>query len=460
MVPGPSRLGRTRAGRASRLRGVSASALWWWPALLGVLAVTGCGAADGLRERPEHVVLIVVDTLRRDHLSIYGSELETPNIARLAARGVAIENALASFHQTTLSMGALFSGRTPSLESGDPERALARISPNWCGLARFRAEGAEEACVPERLFTLGELMREQGYWSAAVVANRLLFRPAGFDAGFDRWEEVGVADKASVLANPGLSANQRTGAHVNTAVRELLAERPDEPTFLYVHYMDVHDWNQRHMTYAESVEAVDRAIGELWGVLEAHGLWGDALIVLISDHGETLGEPHLLQSLPTHFGNPSFEPVLRVPLVVVGAEVEESDVPIRSEDVYHLLAELVGNGGSEERDLEADELFLTEAWYRTYRTGRWKSYWRRADGDFRLVDLSADPGETRDVAGAHPEVAAAHRQRMNVLTRQLAAPGAIVRDLTEWEREILSALGYLENTEKTNRAAGPGGASN
>jgi len=117
-------------------------------------------------------------------------------------------------------------------------------------------------------------------------------------------------------------------------------------------------------------------------------------------------------------------------------------------------------GGSEERDLEADELFLTEAWYRTYRTGRWKSYWRRADGDFRLVDLSADPGETRDVAGAHPEVAAAHRQRMNVLTRQLAAPGAIVRDLTEWEREILSALGYLENTEKTNRAAGPGGASN
>jgi arylsulfatase A-like enzyme len=427
----------------------------WWPALLAALVLAGCGNEEHSRERPEHVVLVVVDTLRRDHLSIYGSELETPNIARLAARGVVVENALASFHQTTLSMGALFSGRTPSLESGDPARSIARIAPNWCGLARFGTEG-DEGCVPDALLTLGEVMHEQGYWSAAVVANRLLFRPAGFDAGFDRWVEVGSGDEDFVLKNREASAKERTGTHVNAAVRELLATRPDEPTFLYVHYMDVHDWNQRHIAYAESVEAVDRAIGELQAELEAHGLWDEALLVLISDHGEALGEPHLLESMPTHFGNPSFEPVLRVPLVVVGAEVAASEVPIRSEDVYHLLAEFVGHRGAGERDLEENELFLTEAWYRTYRSGRWKSYWRRLDGEYRLVDLLGDPGETIDVAGAHPEVAAAHRSRMDALSERLAAPGAVVRDLTEWERKMLSALGYLENTEKTNRAAGPG----
>ncbi len=311
--------------------------------------------------------------------------------------------------------------------------------------------------MPDGLLTLGEVMHEQGYWSAAVVANRLLFRPAGFDAGFDRWLEVGSGNEKFVLKNPNLSASQRTGAHVNAAVRELLATRPDMPTFLYVHYMDVHDWNQlRMMSYRESVEAVDRAIGELQVELEAHGLWDEALLVFISDHGEALGEPHLLQSLPTHFGNPSFEPVLQIPLVVVGAEVAANEVPIRSEDVYHLLAGFVGHGRSEERDLDSDELFLAEAWYRTYRAGRWKSYWRRVDGAYRLVDLSLDPGETRDVADAHPEVAAAHRGRMDVLTEQLAAPRAVVRDLTDWERATLSALGYLENTEKTNRAAGPG----
>jgi arylsulfatase A-like enzyme len=306
------------------------------------------------------------------------------------------------------------------------------------------------------LLTLGEMMHEQGYWSAAVVANRLLFRPAGFDAGFDRWAEVGSSDDEFVLNNRNLSANQRTGAHVNAAVRGLLETRPDAPTFLYVHYMDVHDWNQRRMSYAESVETVDRAIGELMTDLEAHGLLDEALVVLLADHGEALGESHLLQPMPTHFGNPSFEPVLQVPLVVVGAEVAVSEVPIRSEDIYHLLAKLVGYEVAAERDLEPDELFLAEAWYRTYRSGHWKSYWRRADGEYRLVDLSADPGETRDVADTHPEVAAAHRDRMNSLTERLAAPEALVRDVTDSEKEMLSALGYLENIEKTNRSAGPG----
>jgi arylsulfatase A-like enzyme len=206
------------------------------------------------------------------------------------------------------------------------------------------------------------------------------------------------------------------------------------------------------MTYAESVEAVDRAIGGLIDLLDTHGLSEQSLMVLISDHGEALGEQHLMPSMPTHFGNPSFEPVLRIPLVVVGAEVAASEVPIRSEDVYHLLAEFVGHPGPQERDLAADELFLTEAWYRTYRAGRWKSFWRRLDGAYSLVDLSADPAESRDVADAHPEVAAAHRQRMDALTERLAAPQALVRELTEWERQTLSALGYLENTEKTNRA--------
>lgn len=422
------------------------------------MLVAGCAAEEGVREGPRHVVLVVVDTLRRDHLSIYGADTATPNIARLAARGVVVEDAIASFHQTTMSMGALFTGRTPSLESGDPERSLARIGPNWCGLARFGGEGGGDACVPAGLRALGEVMHEQGYWTGAVVANRLLFRPAGFDAGFERWIEVGSGDEEYVLANPSRSAVRRTGDHVNQAVRELLAARPDAPTFLYVHYMDVHDWNQRRLTYAESVEAVDRAIGELVDALDASGLTDDALMVVISDHGEGLGEPHLLPSMPTHFGNPSFEPVLRIPLVVVGAELPERAEPWRSEDVYHLLAEWVGGETQSERDLEADELFLSEAWYRTYRVGRWKSFWRRMDGEYRLVDLAADPGEMRDVAAAHPEVAAAHRERMGELAAKLAAPGAEVRELTEWERATLSALGYLENTEKTNRAAGPGAA--
>ena len=71
-----------------------------------------------VRPVPERIVLIVIDTLRRDALSCYGGSTPTPNIDGLAAQGQLFSNALGSFHQTTMSMGAMFTGRTPSLESG------------------------------------------------------------------------------------------------------------------------------------------------------------------------------------------------------------------------------------------------------------------------------------------------------------------------------------------------------
>jgi arylsulfatase A-like enzyme len=217
--------------------------------------------------------------------------------------------------------------------------------------------------------------------------------------------------------------------------------------------MDVHDWHQRRLEYAEAVEVVDEAVGDLVSELNQNGLLDDAVLILVGDHGEALGERHLLPTMPTHFGNPSFEQVLAVPLVVVGAEVEEDGVPIRSEDLYHLFERLVGLPVSSASDLQPGELFLTEARYRTYRRGRWKSFWRRIDGDFRLVDLASDPDEKTDVSEEHPEIAAAHRARMSELTERLAAPKAPVRELTRDEIDVLQALGYLEPAD--DRASAP-----
>jgi arylsulfatase A-like enzyme len=127
--------------------------------------------------------VIVVDTLRADHLSPYGSSLSTPNVARLAARGQVFTNVTASFHQTSMSMGALFTGVTPSIESDRREKPLEWTGRTWCGMARFSTAADREGCLPAGLDTLGAAMTRAGYHTVGVVSNPFLFRPAGFDRG-------------------------------------------------------------------------------------------------------------------------------------------------------------------------------------------------------------------------------------------------------------------------------------
>jgi arylsulfatase A-like enzyme len=441
--PRGARPGSERNPSEANAAGYSGVVMQSRRALALALVLLWSAAACGGNAAPERIVLILVDTLRRDHLSVYGATLKTPTAERLAARGRALE-ASASFHQTTMSMGALFTGHTPSLESGDSAEPLAWSGNTWCGLARLADGPGDDACLPGGLATLGEVMRRGDYWTLGVVANPLLFRPAGFERGFDTWIEIGEPRRPSAKLSFRDAASLRAAEHVNAAVFEALPKRPGDRVFLYVHYMDVHDWHMLKRSYAESVERLDAALGALLDHLDAQGLLDAAVVVLASDHGETLQEPHVVKGLPMHAGNPSFEELLRVPLVVAGTDLADPPFPLRSEDLFHWLARLAGAEAPRETTLDDDELLVTERFYRTYRRGRFKSYWRRPDGRFILVDLDADPGEQRDVAAAHPDVAAAHRERVETLTRRLAAPEARAGKIGEVELERLRLLGYLK----------------
>jgi arylsulfatase A-like enzyme len=428
--------GRRRAGSFRRVFG---------GALVALAAAGGCGGGGGAP--PERIVLVVVDALRRDQLSPYGGSANTPNIERLARSGVVYQNAYASFHMTTMSMGAIFSGHTPALSSGDPGRSVAWNADNWCGLARF-GTGGGGACFPDAMPLLGEVIRDRGYTTIGVTSNTLMFRPAGFSRGFDQWLEVpdqGPGGRLALLRQTWKeSAAKRSWPEVNAAVAAALALRKSDHFFLYVHYMDVHDWAAVNVPYRDTVEAVDRGIGELLGLLDGEGLLDGAVVILTSDHGESLGEQHLVPTTPRHLGNPSFEPVLAVPLIVSGAELPQDGPMIRSEDLFRTLLRLAGGSPQPESDLLPDELFVTEMAYRTYRRGRWKSYSGRFDGTFRLVDLATDPGERRDVAAENPAIAESHRSRVDDLTKQLAAADAPVHEVGTLQLDRLRALGYVE----------------
>lgn len=224
----------------------------------------------------------------------------------------------------------------------------------------------------------------------------------------------------------------------------LLQQRPKDRFFLYVHYMDVHDYGLAGISYEEGVKRVDRAFGQLLELMRAQSLIEGAVVLLASDHGERLGEEHLVEGSRSHFGNPSFEEVLRVPLIISPPVSENPTRFMRGDDVHRLVRRIAGVADREPADLGSGEIFLSEKRYQTYRDGRWKSFRKRGEEILRLVDLQADPGEHSDVAGLHPEIAVEHARRMDELTERLAAGGRAPSALTAEDERRLRALGYLE----------------
>lgn len=368
-----------------------------------VLLTAGAGCGE---PPPERIVLIVVDTLRRDHLGAYGARRPTPAIDALARRGRAYADYRSSFHQTSMSMAALFTGRIPSIESTDPAKPLPWTGDTWCGMSRFRGRDAPTACIPAVLPTLAGDLNAAGYWTIGVASNHFLYEPSGYGRGFDDWVEVGRPPPASQKKAPAeakQSWRERRWPRVQAAVVEALARRPQERLFLYVHYMDVHDWGFAGKGYASSVAVADEAVGALVDHLEREGLLEDAVVLFTSDHGERLDETHppFFRKKPSHNGNPSFEEYLEVPLIVAPALDPEVGLPARSQDLFHVVRRIAGLEATTPGRLAADELFLGELRHRTYSRGRWKSMEQRGTGRAMLFDLEKDPREQRDVSASH-----------------------------------------------------------
>jgi hypothetical protein len=414
-------------------------------ALLAVGAAASFGACrqDGA---PERIVLVVIDTLRRDRLGAYGADVPTPQLDAFAAEGTRFERANGAFHQTTMSMGALFTGRTPSIEARGGGGPLPWTGHTWCGLSRY-ASGDSDSCIPTSLPTLAEGLRDAGYHTAGVVSNLMLFRPAGFDRGFADWVEVGPAAERVRMAQAGASIRydpRRTaGDQVNQAVRDWLAARPTDGFFLYVHYMDVHDWFMHKEPYDAMVQAVDGHVGELREMLDEAGLLEGATLVITADHGERLTEQYVPKPLPTHMGNPSYQPVLAVPLIVWPRIEADPRRFMRSDDTFRLIRQLAGLEPGEPPDLLDDELLLSEQLFRTYRRGRWKSLWARGRDHAYLFDLESEEGELRDVSARHGLEVEAHRRRVEALSGRLAGESGVAAPSPE-DLERLRALGYAE----------------
>ena len=240
-----------------------------------------------------HVVLITVDTLRADHLSCYGYHLKTsPTMDQLASEGVRFARAYSAIPMTGPSHFSMFTGRYPQ-EHG------ARIN----GVA-----------LPDdtKWLTIPQVLRRFGYKSAAFVsAWPLIGRLTRLDRDFDHYdEELGRSYQ--------VFHSMRWAEDVTkSAIRWLDKQRDEQKLFLWVHYFDPHepyslreefaDPEQLHepnpatpqyseaivdrtLRYDSEIGYADKYIGLLLGRMDKLGMRENTLVVLVSDHGEGLGE--------------------------------------------------------------------------------------------------------------------------------------------------------------------------
>jgi arylsulfatase A-like enzyme len=290
-------------------------------AALTLVALTAACSADEPGPGPSgmNVVLIVVDTLRRDHVSCYGYERKTtPRIDELAANGVRYETAYSQSSWTTPATASLLTSRLP----------------NELGIR------STQAIVPEEAVLLGEMLEPYGYATGAVVSHKFCSERWNFDQGFASF------DDSNALGHRAVTAPDVTDRAVDFLDRNAGGE---QPFFLWVHYFDPHlvfveheghtfspptdykgpvrpglelaELNKLKLNeegrdelishYDSEISFTDKHIGVLLDRLRALGEYDDTLVVLTSDHGESFREHGVLGH-----GSTLYNEVVNVPLIV------------------------------------------------------------------------------------------------------------------------------------------------
>lgn len=356
---------------------------------------------------PDNVVVVVIDTLRRDHLATYGYARQTaPFLDRLARQG-AVFDGLSPTSWTKPATASLLTGLHP---------------------LRHQAVGRLDS-LPEPVVTLAERLREKGYRTLGVSANGWISKAFGFGQGFEELvmeDSLGRAEEVNRMLLPHL-------------------DRLGPPFFLYVHYVDPHApyeprtaWDggalrdpapvtiesldpftvrrrpAEMMTrvrdlYDGEIRGADRGLEQLVGELERRGLMKDTLLIVTSDHGEEL-EDHGRMS----HGLSLYEEVVRVPLVLYGPHRIQAgrhglasllDVVPTLEDLLHLgatkggldgVSQAAGLRGRETADRWRPFLFHLDHMDGTslaLTRGRDKIVLGRRPYRKELFDLAADPGE-------------------------------------------------------------------
>lgn len=452
----------------TRAPAVLAAALLALAALFG-----GCSKPE-----PPNVVFVTIDTLRADHLGCYGYFRDTsPVIDGLARESVFFSNCIAPMATTLPSHTSLFTGTYP-LEHG----ILANVE---FGGFRFTPS--------DKLRSLAELARDEGYATAAFVSATPLKKFTGMDAGFDVYDEP--------------SGKERRAAKTNAAAFEWLDKTASEPFFMWVHYYDPHytyapppPYDTMFRTdagleaflaeraippaashelrgvqkarpinnaYDGEVRYTDDQLGKLIKRLEDKGVWERTILVLIADHGEGLAQHNDLGhgavwneqlQVPLMIRVPGLQP-RRITETMSLIDVVPTLLALAPELPFEGIAGQTSGGDATSANFRPLPVLSQEVGRDrpgrggpsySLTTGEWK-YVYSPEGDDQLFNLTNDPHEMNDLWTEDHEIGKRLLQSLQERIGIQAKRGVDLREGQENEQiqmddktlEELKKLGYF-----------------
>jgi arylsulfatase A-like enzyme/tetratricopeptide (TPR) repeat protein len=430
------------------------------PALVMALvaAAFGQGASDARnnlaapRVRKPNVILITIDTLRADHVGCYGAQnVKTPTLDGLAHDGIVFERAMSQVPLTWPSHAVILTGTHP-FQNGVQDFTGLPLG------AQFRS--------------VAQAFKGAGYATAAVVSAFVLDRSWGLARGFDYYDDAFSAQTFE-KKETGL-VDRRAGESVAHAIAWLkktsLSKSERRPFFLWLHLYDPHSpydppepfrSEYREHPYDGEIAYADHELGSLIAWLKQNHLYDSSLIVMVSDHGESLGEHG-----EDEHGFFVYNATVHVPLIVKppagsGIPTGRESEPVETAAVAPSLLELAHVNDVIEKQFQVPALFsgqkatepaYSETFY-PFSSFGWSPLHALESERFHLIDapkvelydLESDPRETRNIAGEQPATVAVLQEKLrsllarNPFGRQEGGAG----NLTPEAQAKLRALGYF-----------------
>lgn len=451
--------------------------------------VATTGIAPGLADKP-NVILVMVDTLRADHLSCYGGDVPTPNLCRLAQGGTIYQG----FSHASWTKPATASLLTSTL----PSTHVAMSKP---------------AGLSEDLTLISEALQDGGYTTGGIVSNVNLADSFGFNQGYDDYYYLGpdylasAEESSSKLIVYQLGRQIALGVFggdqtffsdfyqdskvVNSVAFDWIDDRKAGRFFLFLHYMDPHDPYFEHpyngvgiarvsmpepepemkerlqSLYRGEIEYLDAQFGALLAKLDADGLYDNTVIALTADHGEEFGEHDGFWH-----GLTLYDEQIHVPLIIKWAKDGQGAARGAESGVARLLdvgPTLLGTAG-----IEVPETMQGIDLRTPYSTRAEKDrqifseedhegnvLWSLRTEDEKLIvanegnprglpareffDVSGDPGEQDPYSDPEAEE---RLEKMAELQRRVAEGKAVAGEdveMTYEDCERLRALGYVDD---------------
>ncbi len=392
------------------------------------------------------VFLISVDTLRSDHLPVYGyHKVETPAISALAQSGIVFEHAYSQVPLTFPSHTSILTGQLPIHH----------------GIRDNQGYSLDVTAHP----FLPLLLHAHGYTTGGAVSAYVLRAATGLAKGFDFYDS-----NLKPREGESLGTVQRKGTETEKVALDWIDKHYQKPLFFFLHLYEPHapydppePFASRFASpYDGEIATADAIIGDFFKHLKQLGLYDRSIIIFLSDHGEGLGE-HGEQE----HGMFLYRDTLQVPLILKlpGGDLGGTRVAAPAElvDVFPTVCQLLGMkdpSGIDGHSLftlmapsPPQHLLYAETYYPQIHYG-WSHLTSMIRGHYQLIfgpmpqlfDLATDPGELHDVSHQDRKVAVQLHQALEKFQENWAPP----KPANAETAHKLEALGYLGGVAQTS----------